>query len=76
MDIRKSGDFGDLELLKNSTTMWNMFVHVSLPNIYNLYFKRQNGFRNNIWIAPIFIAEQEIPEKTAEGKKIGKEKIF
>jgi hypothetical protein len=25
---------------------------------YNVCFKHQYGFRNNIWIAPIFIAEQ------------------
>jgi hypothetical protein len=47
------------------------YVHIY---IYNVYFKHQYGFRNNIWIAPIFIAEQEIPGKTAEDGKKRKEK--
>ena len=38
-------------------------------------FQTPYGFKNNIWIAPMFIAEREIPEKTAEDEKKGKKAI-
>jgi hypothetical protein len=60
--------------MKSYVNVIKMCAASTISNIYNVYFKHQYGFRNNIWIAPIFSAEQEIPVKTAEGRKKRKEK--